>query len=110
MKYDKETGRSKQGKKEPVGELDVAEPDHYKILGISPNVAKKEIRRAYNRLALRFNPESTSAASEEMNEMFGRLKTAYDTLWDEVSSELNMLVLYYQSNVDMLCIGYSHGL
>ncbi|CAD2213471.1 chaperone DnaJ protein [Angomonas deanei] len=53
--------------------------DPYKILGVSPNASKNDIKKAYRRLALRFHPDS---GPEGNNARFQAVNEAYEALKD----------------------------
>ncbi|RNF27354.1 chaperone DnaJ protein [Trypanosoma conorhini] len=53
--------------------------DPYRILGLSPNASKEEIKRAYHRLALRYHPdggpEGSTARFQAVNEAYEALRS-----------------------------------
>ena len=53
--------------------------DYYRILGVSRDATTAAIKRAYQQLAKRFNPD---IAAEPMAEVFRDLQAAYETLTD----------------------------
>jgi len=58
--------------------------DPYKILGIAPGAAKKEIREAYTRLASQYHPDKVQHLGPELQELahkkFIEIQKAYDSL------------------------------
>ena len=58
--------------------------DPYKILGIAPGAAKKEIREAYTRLAAQYHPDKVQHLGPELQELahkkFIEIQKAYDSL------------------------------
>ncbi|EAN91353.1 putative chaperone DNAJ protein [Trypanosoma cruzi] len=51
--------------------------DPYRILGLSPNAGKEEIKKAYHRLALRYHPDG---GPEGSTERFQAVNEAYEAL------------------------------
>lgn len=62
--------------------------DPYKILGLTPQASKEEIKKAYHRLALRFHPdggpEGNAARFNAVNEAYQALK---DGKWDKADQQ-----------------------
>lgn len=56
-------------------------PDYYKILGLSLNVSKEEIKKAYRKLALEFHPDRNKSA--DAHEKFIEINEAYLILYDD---------------------------
>ena len=56
--------------------------DYYALLGIGPNAARAELRRAWRRLALRWHPDR---AGTEATSTFQKIQAAYAVLSDPVS-------------------------
>uniref|UniRef100_A0AC35FBY1 J domain-containing protein n=1 Tax=Panagrolaimus sp. PS1159 TaxID=55785 RepID=A0AC35FBY1_9BILA len=59
--------------------------DPYKILGVSRASSAKEIKKAYKKLVLEWHPDRNQ--DEKANEMFVRIKTAYEVLSDPQRKE-----------------------
>ncbi|GAA0172740.1 chaperone [Lithospermum erythrorhizon] len=61
--------------------------DHYKVLGISKNATKDEIKQAYFKLAMQFHPDkhahSPKPLQESANFKFKLISQAYETLIDD---------------------------
>ena len=55
--------------------------DYYEVLGVSRDASKRDIKKAYKRLAMKYHPDKNSgdATSEEK---FKEVKEAYETLTD----------------------------
>lgn len=51
--------------------------DFYAILGVSKNASKKEIKKAYRKLAMKWHPDK-HPDDEKAHEMFQDLSTAYE--------------------------------
>ena len=57
--------------------------DYYKILGIQKNATKKEIKKAYRRLALKWHPDKNSGPNKKSaEEKFKSISEAYQILSD----------------------------
>jgi molecular chaperone DnaJ len=56
--------------------------DYYALLGINPNAARAELRRAWRRLALRWHPDR---AGSEATATFQKIQAAYAMLSDPIS-------------------------
>jgi DnaJ-class molecular chaperone len=54
----------------------------YRVLGIDPHASRRDIRRAYHTLALRYHPD---AAADESGERFVEIHEAYRLLSDPTS-------------------------
>ncbi len=59
----------------------MAKRDYYDILGISRNASKKEIKKAYKRLALKYHPDVSKEKGAE--ERFKEVSEAYAVLSDD---------------------------
>jgi molecular chaperone DnaJ len=59
----------------------MAKEDYYKILGIDRNSDKKEIKKAYRKLALKFHPDKNP--SKQAEEKFKEISEAYAVLSDD---------------------------
>ncbi|RWR75884.1 chaperone protein dnaJ 72 [Cinnamomum micranthum f. kanehirae] len=61
--------------------------DHYKILGLSRNATKDEIKEAFRRLALKFHPDKHLQSSKEVRDgatlRFKQVSEAYEVLIDD---------------------------
>ncbi len=53
--------------------------DPYRHLGISPNATKKEIKKAYRRLVMKYHPDK-NPDNPEAEERFKEIQQAYDFL------------------------------
>ena len=53
--------------------------DHYKVLGVSANASKDEIKKAYLGLAKQYHPDTVSGNEEKFKE----IANAYETLNNE---------------------------
>lgn len=56
-------------------------PDYYKILGLHSNASKKEIKKAYRKLALKFHPDKNK--NPNAHEKFIEINEAYLILFDD---------------------------
>ncbi|MEN1729463.1 MAG: DnaJ domain-containing protein, partial [Pseudomonadota bacterium] len=54
--------------------------DYYKILGVEPDAAQDEIKRAYRKLARKYHPDVSSEAGAE--ERFKEVNEAHEALKD----------------------------
>jgi len=59
------------------------EKNYYKILGLQRNANKKEIKKAYRDLALKWHPDKNTDNKEEAEKMFQNIGEAYEVLSDE---------------------------
>ncbi len=55
--------------------------DYYRLLGVSPDAGKEEIKKAYRRLALKYHPDR-NPGNPEAEEMFKKISEAYAVLMD----------------------------
>lgn len=53
--------------------------EYYKILGLSPNASKEEIKKAYNKLSFQFHPDRNPSDSDA-EEKFKQIQEAYDII------------------------------
>ena len=65
--------------------LNLEKSNYYKLLGISPDAERAEIRAAYFSLSKKFHPDThflndDAAFKEKLNRVFDKLTVAYDTL------------------------------
>lgn len=59
------------------------EKNYYKILGLPRTATKKEIKKAYRDLALKWHPDKNTENKEEAEKMFQDIGEAYEVLSDE---------------------------
>ncbi len=57
--------------------------DYYKILGVSRDATKDEIKRAYRRLAKKYHPDLNPENRKEAEEKFKEISEAYEVLMDD---------------------------
>ena len=57
------------------------EKDYYKILGVSQDASKDEIRKAYRKLAKKYHPDRNKG-SDTAQEKFKDISEAYNVLSD----------------------------
>lgn len=60
--------------------------DYYKILGVSRNATKEEIKKAFRELALKYHPDRNK--SKEAEEKFKEISEAYAVLSDDKKREM----------------------
>jgi curved DNA-binding protein CbpA len=58
----------------------MAQPDYYRILGVSPWASERDIRQAYRLLSKRYHPDISDLAPDEALEKFKLINEAYATL------------------------------
>lgn len=56
--------------------------DHYKTLGIKPNSTAEQIKKAYQKLALKFHPDKNVGNEEAATKFFKEIREAYEILGD----------------------------
>eukprot|EP00980_Cylindrotheca_fusiformis_P015066 scaffold4157_cov136-Cylindrotheca_fusiformis.AAC.16 len=81
-------GEMKQEAQKKVKEAQVAlkqskEKNYYKILGVPRTASKKEIKKAYRDLALKWHPDKNPDNAEEAEKKFADIGEAYEVLSDE---------------------------
>jgi DnaJ homolog subfamily C member 3 len=59
------------------------EKNYYKILGLPRSATKKEIKKAYRELALKWHPDKNADDKEEAEKMFQDISEAYEVLSDD---------------------------
>lgn len=79
---------SRQTAQKKLQEFQVAlkqskEKNYYKILGLQRSANKKEIKKAYRDLALKWHPDKNTENKEEAEKMFHDIAEAYEVLSDE---------------------------
>ena len=57
--------------------------DYYRLLGVSRQASKQEIRRAFKKLALKYHPDKNKDKSEWAKNQFAKIANAYEVLSDE---------------------------
>ena len=68
------------------------EESYYEILGITETSTKKEIKKKYKSLCLKYHPDKYDGPPE----MFIKIKEAYDTLYNDESRKLYTLKLFFK--------------
>merc|ERR1712157_43782 len=66
--------------KEEEMENILSQSDPYKILNLEVTTDKKEIKRAYRRMAMKFHPDVVSTDKRKANEVFVKVNAAYESL------------------------------
>ena len=56
--------------------------DYYKTLGVKKNATKKELKKAYRKLALKYHPDKNPKNKEKATQKFEELSSAYEVLND----------------------------
>ena len=62
--------------------------DYYKILGVSRDATKDEIKRAYRKLAKKYHPDLNPNNKKEAEEKFKEISEAYEVLMDDKKREI----------------------
>ena len=70
--------------------------DYYEILGLDRNADKKEIKKAYRKLALKYHPDKNP--SKDAEEKFKEISEAYAVLYDD--EKRNMYDQYGHAGID----------
>lgn len=65
-----------------LSQLDAANKDYYKILGVKKNAKDKELKAAYRKLALKWHPDKNPDNQEEATQKFTEISEAYEVLSD----------------------------
>jgi DnaJ-class molecular chaperone len=60
----------------------VLSADYYKTLGVKKNASKKELKKAYRKLALKYHPDKNIKNKAKATKKFEELSTAYEVLND----------------------------
>ena len=63
------------------------QPNHHRVLGLSPGATKKQIKSAYRRLALKYHPDRNKSAGAARK--FQEITEAYDYLLEHPEAGLN---------------------
>ena len=56
--------------------------DYYKVLGVKKNASKKDLKKAYRKLALKYHPDKNLKNKAKATQKFEELSTAYEVLSD----------------------------
>lgn len=77
-------GAPKMGKSKPTtGKTKTEEESFYSILGVKKTATKKDIKKAYRKLAMRWHPDKNRDKKEESELMFKKISEAYKVLFDD---------------------------
>lgn len=60
----------------------VLSADYYKTLGVKKNANKKELKKAYRKLALKYHPDKNIKNKAKATKKFEELSAAYEVLND----------------------------
>ena len=56
----------------------IAAVDYYRVLGLQRNAGKKELKKAYRKLALKWHPDKNPDDQERATKKFEEISTAYE--------------------------------
>jgi len=76
----------------------MAEPDHYRILEVSPTATQAEIKQAYRRLAKLFHPDRNRSTSN--HEKIAKVNAAYEILGDPHNRRSYDQLRIYRTQLD----------
>ena len=62
--------------------------DYYKLLGVSRNASKGEIKRAFKKLSLKYHPDKNKDNPEAAKAKFIKIANAYEVLTDDKKREI----------------------
>jgi molecular chaperone DnaJ len=76
----------------------MADPDHYRILEVSPTATQAEIKQAYRRLAKLFHPDRNRSTSN--HEKIAKVNAAYEILGDPQNRRSYDQLRTYRTQID----------
>lgn len=76
----------------------MADPDHYRILEVSPTATQAEIKQAYRRLAKLFHPDSNRSTNN--HEKITNVNAAYEVLGDPQNRRSYDQLRTYRTQID----------
>ena len=62
--------------------------DYYKLLGVSRNASKGEIKRAFKKLSLKYHPDKNKNNPEAAKAKFIKIANAYEVLTDDKKRDI----------------------
>ena len=62
--------------------------DYYKLLGVSRNASKGEIKRAFKKLSLKYHPDKNKDNPEAAKAKFIKIANAYEVLTDDKKRDI----------------------